>query len=156
MWLYGREEDEGDWKKSGDPTDNNHLWRGWGLTETMQVGTALWVRITWAMYSLPSRSDAASTWCLEANKRRIGWMTDFCVWFIALCVTLLYGQNNARCIVSNPCMIPPISVKFAQNAGIDIHWLHLSKLAAVSSQQWEQWLYTGLMGNAKVKNHLRI
>lgn len=23
-------------------------------------------------------------------------------------------------------------------------------------QQWEQWLYTGLMGNAKVEYHLRI
>lgn len=30
------------------------------------------------------------------------------------------------------------------------------KLAAVSSQHWEQWLYTGLMGNAKVEYYLRI
>lgn len=56
-------------------------------------------------------------------------------------------------------MIPPIFAQFAQNKCIithTSHWLHLSKLAAVSSQQWEQWLYTGLMGNAKVEYHLRI
>lgn len=53
-------------------------------------------------------------------------------------------------------MIAPIFVQFAQKTHIKIHWLRLSKLAAVSSQQWEQWLYTGLMGNAKVEYHLRI
>ncbi len=49
-----------------------------------------------------------------------------------------------------------IFVQFALNTRIKIHWLRLSKLAEVSSHQWEQWLYTGLMGNAKVEYHLSI
>lgn len=69
---------------------------------------------------------------------------------------LIYEQNNIDFIVSNSCMIPTIFMQFAQNKFIEIHWLQLSKLATVSSQQWEQWLYIGLMGNAKVKYHLRI
>lgn len=36
------------------------------------------------------------------------------------------------------------------------HSLVTLQLAAVSSQHWEQWLYTGLMGNAKVEYYLRI
>lgn len=37
-----------------------------------------------------------------------------------------------------------------------MNWLYLSKKAVVSDQQWEQWLHTGLVGNAKVEYHPRI
>lgn len=53
-------------------------------------------------------------------------------------------------------MIPLMYEQFALNTCIKIHWFCMSKLAAVATQQWEQCLYTGLMGNAKVKYHLRI
>lgn len=78
------------------------------------------------------------------------------LYYIVQFVLFIYEQNNIQFIVSNSHMIPPIFLQYAQNTCIKIHWLHLSKLAAVSSQQWEQWLYTGLMGNAKVEYHLRI
>lgn len=63
---------------------------------------------------------------------------------------LVYEQSNIQFIVSDREWL------FAQKKCIKIHWFCLSKLAAVSSEQWEQWLYTGLMGNAKVEYHLRI
>lgn len=47
-------------------------------------------------------------------------------------VLRIYGQDNIQLTVSNPCLIPPIQVQFAQNTCIKIHWFCMSKLAAVS------------------------
>lgn len=48
-------------------------------------------------------------------------------------VLLINEQNNILFIVSNLCMIAPTFVQFAYSTCINIHWLHQSKLATVSS-----------------------
>lgn len=53
------------------------------------------------------------------------------------------------------CVLQSISVLCIPWTCTKLHLLLLSTLAAVSSQQLEEWLSTGLMGNAKVEYHLR-
>lgn len=101
--------------------------------------------------SVDNAGDDWQKWCKLACLRRIGLVAD--IMYFNFYVLLIYEQNNIPFRMSNSCMIPPL---FVQNTCKAIHWLHLSKLAAVSSHQWEQWLCTGLMGNAKVEYYLRI
>lgn len=66
-----------------------------------------------------------------------------------VCVFPIRERSDIQVMASNVCG----SILFCAVCSLD---LHQDLLAAVSSQQLEDQLYTGLMGNAKVEYHPRI